>query len=544
MSPRSVRRVLPLLAVLVLVGASLVRFTAAPLHGDDEYVLANLTSPEWTERLYAFNVDWPGPDGGEPWYEGYAPMQRRYVRLLPSGLMALEVALFGSRAVLLHAVSLAIHLANCLLGYALLVRWLGDRRQAALVVVLMGIHPVVREPISWFACQPLLLAGTFMLLAGHCLVRLERGARSVKTFGLVSTTFVAMTCYEAAVGLPLILIALDRWLTKPAERRMSGRATFALLALLPVYAVLVWANAAGVDASDAAYRAGLGEGLATMARDVSGYLEQSLLGASLSRAGFGDLVRTSLGAGLALALAAWILWRSAPTRLAFAGVSVYAMLLAPPVVARAFVSLLNLPSQRQLYLPHFGLAMVAAALVARFWSRKLVLGAAGLWLACTAYYLGHPPDAETVAQHARAGERVRSLVQGDTIPGPLFVIGESECGYHPLYDVRARGVWLLVPNTKSGRTPEVEALGSERLLVRAEDGFDFPTDERSNPYRRRPWRLPLLEMGKQELPFGEVLLRARDERGVTQLEIVFDRPLRELTFLRIRGCAEVDRLEF
>ncbi len=62
-------------------------------------------------------------EGGETvWYEGFDTLQRRYVRVVPSGLMAIEYRLFGSNPIGFKTVSLLVHLLNLVLGYSLLRR--------------------------------------------------------------------------------------------------------------------------------------------------------------------------------------------------------------------------------------------------------------------------------------------------------------------------------------------------------------------------------------------------------------------------------------
>src|SRR4029450_3447905 len=85
------------------------------LSADDAYVLAHLHSPDWRVRLFAFNVDRPSEDVGA-WWDG-VHFQRRFVRLLPSALMAAEVSMLGQRPRPLHLASLALHLSNVLLVY-------------------------------------------------------------------------------------------------------------------------------------------------------------------------------------------------------------------------------------------------------------------------------------------------------------------------------------------------------------------------------------------------------------------------------------------
>lgn len=163
-----------LLGALLAVVVSLGHFVTGPLTGDDDYVIHNLASPDWRDVLFAYNVDLVRGEGGQTtWYEGFESLQRRYVRLVPSALMAIEYRLFGSRAVPLKSVSLVIHLLTLILAYRLLRCYLTDPGAAALIVALVGLHPSAAECVGWFACQPILVAGLASLLAAHALLRLR-----------------------------------------------------------------------------------------------------------------------------------------------------------------------------------------------------------------------------------------------------------------------------------------------------------------------------------------------------------------------------------
>ena len=157
--------------VVLAIAAGLAPQTRGPFGGDEFYILTNLTSPDWGDRWFAFDASFPGQSGGQ-WYSGVAPYERHYVRLAPSALMSLEAAVFGSSASDFKTVSLLLHLINCLLGLRLLAGWLGLEKAAA-ITALVGLHPVVSQPVSWVACQPILIAMLATLLALTALERHE-----------------------------------------------------------------------------------------------------------------------------------------------------------------------------------------------------------------------------------------------------------------------------------------------------------------------------------------------------------------------------------
>jgi hypothetical protein len=85
-------------AVAVVIAAVAAQPLSAlqALGGDDIYVLEDLRSVTWSRRLFAFNLDTPGP-GYMPWWTGM-PLQRRFIRVPASALLWVESELFGFRA--------------------------------------------------------------------------------------------------------------------------------------------------------------------------------------------------------------------------------------------------------------------------------------------------------------------------------------------------------------------------------------------------------------------------------------------------------------
>src|SRR5215203_5611920 len=92
-------------AVLVAtILTALLPFTSVRWSSDDSYVLHNLYSDQWRHWLFPFNVDRPSAAVGA-WWEGTV-YQRRFLRLVPSALMAIEVRSLGQDPRILHQVSL------------------------------------------------------------------------------------------------------------------------------------------------------------------------------------------------------------------------------------------------------------------------------------------------------------------------------------------------------------------------------------------------------------------------------------------------------
>jgi hypothetical protein len=543
------RRFDPWLAgVLLLVALALGRFVSGPLTGDDDYVLHNLASPGWRDVLFAYNVDLVRGEGGQTtWYEGFDTLQRRYVRVVPSALMAIEYRLFGSNPVPLKSVSLLVHLLNLALAYRLLRRQRTDPATATAVVALIGLHPAAAECILWFACQPILWAALGSLLATAALLRLREAATRWRRVAFVGAGAATLFSYEAAVGVPLLLVALDwLWPRDGGPRRPSDRwASAGLLAVYPSYAAVALWNRAGTTLTDASYRAPVGELLVNVRADLANYLVK-LLPAPPYGAGVYAAIGSWTGATLVAAVVGLWLVRIGPSRARATGLLLFAVTLAPSLLTRAAVSILNLPSFRQLYLPLAGVAVLLCA-----W-KPAGLGRVGRWLASLVvlalfvlYQLLAPAmarSADRVAQR-EAGARLEGILAGLDTGVPVVQIGESSCGYSLSYDARGREVWKLVPPTTEGGVPGLRAIDASTVEVRAPEGetlalsATLPPDPSPRRTRVVP---PLLSAGWQRLGLATAHAPERSGGAVTAFRLTFDRPLAAHVFVRVSGCVALE----
>jgi tetratricopeptide (TPR) repeat protein len=153
----------------------------------------------------------------------------------------LDVEMFGMDAGWHHATSLALHLCNALLLFAVLSRMTGTVWRCALVAALFAIHPLHVESVAWIAERKDVLSTLFWLLtiwayasyAEHPGPRRYATVIACFTFGLSSKPMVAT--------LPFVLLLLDVW---PLGRWRLGdgfwRSTRSLaIEKLPLFALAV-----------------------------------------------------------------------------------------------------------------------------------------------------------------------------------------------------------------------------------------------------------------------------------------------------------------
>jgi hypothetical protein len=118
--------------------------------------------------------------------------------------LALDRMLFGTEPAGYHAVSLAVHLGNVALLYALLLRLGVGVRVAAAAVALFALHPLVVEPVCWVIGRKDLLS-TMLLLGAMVVFTGGRGER--RRLGLGRWAAGDALCIAAMLAKPSALPA-------------------------------------------------------------------------------------------------------------------------------------------------------------------------------------------------------------------------------------------------------------------------------------------------------------------------------------------------
>jgi tetratricopeptide (TPR) repeat protein len=196
-----------------------------PLHVTANPLVISPTSVPWFEHLTTPGLGYPVP-----------------VTVLSYGLQA------GSGlqpAWAFHLVNIVLHLTVCGLVFLLARRMGLSLMAAALACLLVGLHPVVSEPVSWVSGRKDLLAALFGLLALWFAwperMTATRGLRIAAaigcyTLGLLSKPSIAGLC----VLLPLAQLCFAPARARPAARRNAAAlAIGCTLVLLPVACLAV-----------------------------------------------------------------------------------------------------------------------------------------------------------------------------------------------------------------------------------------------------------------------------------------------------------------
>lgn len=158
----------------------------------------------------------------------------------------LDVELFGLNPLGHKAMNLALHAANTALVFLVLERMTGARWRSAFVAALFGVHPLRVESVAWISERKDVLAGLFWLLtlaAYHAWVRRPGAARYALVLAALGLGLMAK---PVLVTLPFILLLLDYW---PLGRvGAEPRATVPRLVTekLPLFALAVAGAAVGI----------------------------------------------------------------------------------------------------------------------------------------------------------------------------------------------------------------------------------------------------------------------------------------------------------
>ncbi len=304
--------------------------------------------------------------------------------------------------------SLMLHVANCVL-LTLLLGWLfGWGVPVFAAGLLYGLHPITVEPVVWVGERKTLLAAFFVLLAMLAHVRHTKvGGWRWIVAGVVAYA-LAMMSKPTAVMLPLLLIVMDGW---PLDR-LNKRAIVEkvpLFGIMLLFSVIAWMSherTAGFlsQESPAAvnrvflvlYLCGFYASKLCWPVDLTPiYSIPNPLSITHPLVIIGFLLIVGV------VLLAWRLWKR--SRFIVGGVLLFGLALAPTmgVVRYSWVT----ASDKYVYLPAFGLAMLDAWLLVFLWNKVpsknraalvgVIVAILGLEFAGTRMALGHWRDTES-----------------------------------------------------------------------------------------------------------------------------------------------------
>jgi tetratricopeptide (TPR) repeat protein len=124
---------------------------------------------------------------------------------------ALDWSLFGDWAGGHHATSLALHVANGLLLFGLLLRLTGAPWRSAAVAGLFAMHPLRVESVAWVAERKDVLSAAFYLTTLHAYASWVRRP-SAGRYALMAVALAAgLMAKPMVLTLPVVALLLDHW---------------------------------------------------------------------------------------------------------------------------------------------------------------------------------------------------------------------------------------------------------------------------------------------------------------------------------------------
>ena len=185
----------------------------------------------------------------------------------------IQLSLWGRDPAPLHAVSVALHVANVLLVHALVRRLNFTVPVAFLTALLFAVHPSRAEVVAWISAQKD-LGSTSLALIALCMYApflTGRPSRPIARHLAVAVFFLLALLYKSMmVTLPLVLFGLDL-----AWRRPPGRAFIEKLPLLAISAAFsLWTIGAAPRVGPVG--GSWGSHTATMLKAPWAYLERIL----------------------------------------------------------------------------------------------------------------------------------------------------------------------------------------------------------------------------------------------------------------------------
>ena len=297
---------------------------------------------------------------------------------------AIEWKVGGGSPAVFHLMNLVWQGVMGALAFAVLRRWIGAAIPALVAATLFAIHPTKAESVAWIAGRTDVLCMVFVLLACEGMARRRRGARGGLALECAGT-ILAYLCKEQAIVLPAFAaieawVALDRAPLDLATVRAMLRAAIPQLVVVAVYlglrALLLPIGTIG-SAPPLATHVGViletyGRFVALTAAPHDLSVQQGLVhssgGSQLIAVPYALLGGVALVGITALAIG---LRRRRPE--VAVGLGFYVLTLLPTANVKT-TQLQTLISERFLYLPCLGLALLGGILLARATPRHRRLG--------------------------------------------------------------------------------------------------------------------------------------------------------------------------
>jgi hypothetical protein len=361
--------VLAMLAALIAAVAFVPAVTGGWVYDDHPLIQNN-------PYVHSF-AHWPR------WFvEDFWRLDEEFVRFDPrilywrpaiSATYAFDWTVSGGAPVWFHIENLFWHGVVGALSFVTLRRWLGGKAPAAFAAaVVFAVHPTKAESVAWISGRTDIFCTIAILLACEGIARRLAGKRGGLALEIFATV-AAYTCKEQAIVLPAFA-AIEHWVARgrpPIDLRATWQLVKSALPQLAVAIVYLALRRAFLPIAAAHVEGGgglpLGDHAGVIAESFGRYFALTVAPRELSvQQGLvivenGQLSHATpyvvLGVvGLAALIAAAVLARKRYP-LVTIGIALYLATLLPTANLQ-FTQMRTLISERFLYLPVFGIALV------------------------------------------------------------------------------------------------------------------------------------------------------------------------------------------
>ncbi|RKY33117.1 MAG: hypothetical protein DRP74_01015 [Candidatus Omnitrophota bacterium] len=132
-----------------------------------------------------------------------------------------------------HAISIILHIINCLLAFWFILLISNSLIAAWVAAILFAIHPAHVESVAWISGQKGLIYSLFFLLALICYIYYLKNNRKVFYYSGLISFFFSLLSKVMAITLPVILFLIDfHFKRRPNKKIFFEKLPFIQLALI------------------------------------------------------------------------------------------------------------------------------------------------------------------------------------------------------------------------------------------------------------------------------------------------------------------------
>lgn len=367
------------LLVAIAVGVIAAAFFAPAIGGEWIYDDRRLIA----QNPYIHSFDWIGRWLTTDFWDVAEDMARSGRRMLywrptVTASYAVDWQVGGGSPLVFHLMNSLYHALAAALAFVVLRRWIGALWPAAIAALLFAVHPTKAESVAWIAGRTDVMCMIAVLLACEGIARRLRGQLRSGIALEVAGTVLAYTCKEQAIVLP-VFAGIEAWVHagRPAIDR-SALKRIIIVALPQAALAIGYLAIRGIVMPIAPATPGLPLRLADhvlMVLETFGrfltltfYPHELSIQHGILRVSGGELQHSMpyvvIGALAVTALiaAAVVLRRRWPV--ATVGIAFFLVTMLPTSNLK-HTQMKTLISERFLYLPVFGLALIAGAALAQ-----------------------------------------------------------------------------------------------------------------------------------------------------------------------------------